>query len=536
MELVQKFNQVTKQQSGDKGQVGVEEIITDQDEIKKLYGDKNYRIVSETLERKLSIKDNVLILKKSLFIKTRREGKLYFSKKLEVRYLKIDFNTGNFLTLYSFGGIKRKRQLIIRRNCFDRLEPFFNFDKGYSDFWDSGVFKNIPYGDRLFRIHNATLQKPITDFLMRKYSSSWSGKDITGLFSRIFIEIKGIKVPNNDIDRLITCFYPTQKFLKKNNNKLVQSALDYMGMNESYTVKLVHKYPELDYRLLKTLHHMLGGSKYLSNVDPRFFTDIKDFVDQGVIVSDPNINKFSLRVLAENLKQLPELSNKEKGNLVKVINDVVDNETMSKIGLPWHMFMDHLNMIGKIRPYDSNVGLHSTTFRTFNIEHTELANQVSKIDKGFVISYKFNPQMVKDIETPLGLNGEYVPYILKDEFEYTEEGKYMKHCVGTYYDKDKSIIVSLRNKSEFTAGGGNERWTMEFDTRSGYLIQCKGKQNIQAPPHIMDMVKNDLLKKTITWSSSNKLKSMKKVVIPLKINGKEIDVSNRIIHDMDLPF
>jgi hypothetical protein len=231
------------------------------------------------------------------------------------------------------------------------------------------------------------------------------------------------------------------------------------------------------------------------------------------------------------------LSNKEKGNLVKVINDVVDNETMSKIGLPWHMFMDHLNMIGKIRPYDSNVGLHSTTFRTFNIEHTELSNQVSKIDKGFVISYKFNPQMVKDVETPLGLNGEYVPYILKDESEYTEEGKYMKHCVGTYYDKDKSIIISLRNNSNFTAGGGNERWTMEFDTRSGYLIQCKGKQNSPAPPHIMDMVKNDLLKKTITWSSSNKLKSMKKVVTPLKINGKEVDVSNRIIHhDMDLPF
>lgn len=371
MELVQKFNQVTKQQSGE---VYLEEIVTDQDEIKKLYGDKNYRIETQTLERKLSIKDNVLILKKSLLIKIRREGKLYFSKKLEVRYLKIDFNTGNFLTLYSFGGIKRKRQLIIRRNCFDKLEPFFNFDKGYSDFWDSGEFKNIPHGDRLFRIHNVTLQKPITDFLMRKYSSSWSGKDITGLFSRIFIEIKGIKVPDNDIDRLITCFYPTQKFLKKNNNKLVQSALDYMGMNESYTVKLVHKYPELDYRLLKTLHHMLGGSKYLSNVDPRFFTDINDFVDEGIIVNDPNINKFSLRVLEENLKQLPELSNKEKGNLVKVINDVVDihNKTKSKIGLPWHMFMDHLNMIGKIRPYDSNVGLHSTTFRTFNIEHSEL--------------------------------------------------------------------------------------------------------------------------------------------------------------------
>ena len=101
---------------------------------------------------------------------------------------------------------------------------------------------------------------------------------------------------------------------------------------------------------------------------------------------------------------------------------------------------------------------------------------------------------------------------------------------------DSLEVIRVTDKSEFTAGGRNERWTMEFDTRSGYLIQCKGKQNSPAPPHIMDMVKNDLLKKTITWSSSNKLKSMKKVVIPLKINGKEIDVSNRIIHDMDLPF
>ena len=128
MEIVQKYNQVTKQQSGDKGQVGVEEIVTDQDEIKKLYGDKNYRIETNTLERKLIIEDNVLVLKRSTLIKTRREGKLFFGKKLEVRYLKIDFNTGNFLTLYSFGGMKKKRHLIIRRNCFDKLESFLDFN------------------------------------------------------------------------------------------------------------------------------------------------------------------------------------------------------------------------------------------------------------------------------------------------------------------------------------------------------------------------------------------------------------------------
>ena len=530
MEIVQKYNQVTKQQSGDKGQVGVEEIVTDQDEIKKLYGDKNYRIETNTLERKLIIEDNVLVLKRSTLIKTRREGKLFFGKKLEVRYLKIDFNTGNFLTLYSFGGMKKKRHLIIRRNCFDKLESFLDFNN--SEFWDSGIFKHVVYGEGI--LDNHTLQTPITEFFKKNYSSPWLSQDLMGLFTRIFIEKKGIKSPDNDIDRLITCFYPTQKFLKKNNNKLVQSVLDYMGMKDSYTVKLVHKYSELDYRLLKTLHHVLGGSKYLSNVNVNVFGGVSDFIDQGAVVNDPNINKFSIRLLGQNLKELPELTDKEKGNLVKVLNDVTSFKTLKSI--PYHMIMDHLNMIGKIRPYDPNVGLHSTTFRTFDQEHTELSGDLTKIRKGYVVSYVFNPLMVKDVETPLGLNGEYVPYILKDENDYVEEGKYMKHCVGSYYDKDKSIIVSLRNNSEFTLGGRNERWTIEFDTKNGNLIQCMGKQNTQPPTFILDMVNNNILKKTRTWSAANKLKSVEKIITPLKINGKEIDVSEHERHDIDLPF
>jgi len=528
MEIVQKYNVVTKESLT----VGIPTtVITDQDEIKKLYGDKDYRIETDTLERKLTIKDNVLVLKKSVLIKSRREGKQFFAKKLEVRYLKIDFDTGNFLTLYSFGGIKKKRQLIIRRNCFDKLESFFDFTNG--EFWGINIFRESNFPSVIF--DNRALQNPITDFLVGKYSKSWLSQDLMGLFIRIFIHKKGIKTPDSGIDRLITRFYPTQKFLKKNSNKLVQSVLDYLGMNDSYTVKLVHKRPELDYRLLKTIHHVLGGSKYLSNVDPNVFGGYtKDFKDRGAITNDPNITKFSLRVLGQDLNELPELTDKEKGNLVKVLNDVTSFKTLNSV--PYHMIVDHLSMIGKVRPYDPNIGLHSTTFRTFDREHIELSEEVSKIRKGFVISYQFNPLMVKDVETPLGLNGEYVPYILKDENDYSEEGKYMKHCVGSYYDKDKSIIVSLRKNSEFTLGGRNERWTIEFDVKNGNMIQCAGKQNSTPPPYIMDMVKNNLLKKTITWSKAKKLKYMEKVVTALKINGKEIDVSEYNRHDIDLPF
>ena len=378
MEKIQKYNIVTKQQ-----QDGLPTIITDQDEIKKLYGDKNYRIETNTLERKLTIEDNVLVLKKSVLLKTRREGKQFFAKKLEVRYLKIDFNTGNFLTLYSFGGIKKKRQLIIRRNCFDKLDPFFDFTNG--EFWGDSFFRQNYLPNET--LDNQTLQSPITNFLMEKYSSPWLSQDLMGLFTRIFIQKKGIKVPDGDVDRLITCFYPTQKFLKKNNNKLVQSVLDYLGMNDSYTVKLVHKHPELDYRLLKTIHHVLGGPKYLSNVDANLFGGtMQDFIDQGSITNDPNITKFSLRVLGQDLNELPELTDKEKGNLVKVLNDVTSFKTLKSIR--YYMIVDHLSMIGKVRPYDPNIGLHSTTFRTFDREHVELSDEVSKIKKGYVVSYK----------------------------------------------------------------------------------------------------------------------------------------------------
>jgi hypothetical protein len=63
-----------------------------------------------------------------------------------------------------------------------------------------------------------------------------------------------------------------------------------------------------------------------------------------------------------------------------------------------------------------------------------------------------------------------------------------------------------------------------------------GKQNSNPPTHIRELVENNILKKTRTWSSADKLKSVEKIVTPLKINGKEIDVIEHQTHDMDLPF
>ena len=82
---------------------------------------------------------------------------------------------------------------------------------------------------------------------------------------QIFIEKKCIKTPNVNAEGFLTKFYPTEKYLKKNNRKLVQSVLDLLDMKDNFTIKLLHKYPFINIRLLKTLHSLLGGSKYVNH-------------------------------------------------------------------------------------------------------------------------------------------------------------------------------------------------------------------------------------------------------------------------------
>ena len=499
-----------------------ERYLENSDEIKKYYGDLNYKITIVNNELKCTYSDNILILKKSRYVRIRRDGKRYFSKKLWVNYLKIDFNSGDFLTLYRFGGIKRKRKLSFRRNNFDTLTEYLDFN--------SNTFWNDFEAEEENKIKNGIVHI-LKDQLSFGNSYLYTD-DPLDLMTAIFISKKGIKIPNKNAGLLLRHYYPTQRFLKKNDNKLVQSVLDLLGMRDSFTTKIVHKYPRVDLRIVKTLHHLIG-SKYMANVDESIFST------NTSTWNDPNINKFSFLTIADLLKRLPELTNKEKSNMVKVINDNIKqyindedfydpDEPMvfsdeSKINFEGLcvMLIDHMEMIRQIKQYNPEISMSSTTARTFNLEHRRLSELVSNIKRGFVVSYKFDSEMVEDIESPIG---EYVPYILKDENEYREEGKVMKHCVGSYYNKENSIIISLRKDKE--------RWTCEYDVSTGKLLQSMGKMNTTPPESIVRYT--DLIsKKTTMWSSKNRLKCLEKLTTPVKINGVEVP-KREIIED--LPF
>ena len=529
MEVKQKFIKVKKLLPSSKTVISLDSpnklegdldiIITDDDEIKKLYNDLNVGLNIFIKERFVKLEGDNLILKRSSYEKNRRIGKRFFQKKLDVDYLKFNLKTGNFITVRSFGGMKRKRTVIIRQNVFGQLEEMLqsNEDSAYGTFWSSFNEPDTD-GEMLAEIFDC-----LFDTVDPKYRDSFQ---IDQWLYQIFIDKKGIKPPDVNTKGLLTKFYPTEKYFKKKDRKLVQSVLDLLEMKDNFTIKLLHKYPFIDMRMLKTLHVLFGGSKYLSNVDDVVFKNMQC----RVFWDDYNINKFTLKHYIKDLNDLPELWEIEKSNLVKVLNgdsSVSNHISTSKSSLLY----DHFNMLRQIRVYNPDLYMSTTTLKTMNEEHIEFADMVSKINKGYVVSYRFNELMVKDVESPLGIDeNTYYPYILKNEDDYNEEGSFMRHCISSYYDKEKSIIVSLRKD--------NERWTCEFDVANGVLVQMKGRFNSDPPSFIMDMVENNILKKTRTWSRANKLKCIEKVETPLLINGKAVERPQYSIPEStgDLPF
>ena len=143
MEDVQKFIRVKKLLPSSKTVISLDSpnrsegdldiIITDDVEIKKSYKDLNVGLNVHIKERFVKLEGDNLILKRSSFEKNRRIGKKYFQKKLEVDYLKFNLKTGNFITVRSFGGVKRKRTVTIRQNVFGQLEQILQSKHG--SFW-----------------------------------------------------------------------------------------------------------------------------------------------------------------------------------------------------------------------------------------------------------------------------------------------------------------------------------------------------------------------------------------------------------------
>jgi hypothetical protein len=510
-------------------------------QIKSHYGRPLSEITVTTIERSIRRHGDKVTIKLYRQDKHRGYNCIYFKKSYMVQSLTFNLVTGNFTTLTKTSRGKQNSQ-VFRTNAFQSLHNLIQ-NTSFLTIKTKGIntYSRL-YDDYQNNFDDTLFTRKIQESLeveLGCVSYASNQENFINDVMNAFVKKKKIKVPNGHYDYLLTKLYPTEKFLKKNDRKLVASVLDMLGIKTKATIKILHEYPNIDiYGLCKFIHYFDSDyAKYIGNINPMAFEKstrkfgIRDYNDIG-----------TKAVMLREKNKAYGLMDKEKENLIRIVNSFNYMDSNSILSERFIQLVDdHLRMIERIREYDSSIYLKSKTMDEFNTEHRELTKMMGAIKKGWVIEYQFDEKVLEDLEKPLeclendtSLHTLY-PYVLKREEDYIEEGAFMHHCVATYSDKDKSIIVSLRNQS------GMDRVTCEFDIQSGRCIQQRSFCNAAPPPIFEDglLLLSQKIELYSRWGTLN-WKEKKKV--PVKINGVEITQElptvrvTDIFNDIRLPF
>lgn len=500
--------------------------------IKNHYGNSFSEITVNTIERSIRRHGDKITIKLYRHHSHRAFNNIYFKKSMSVESATFNMKTGNFTTLSMNKGGKKTTKLF-RTNNFNFLEMQFK---------DGGILKMRKCLDDksvLLKEYDETFNN--TDFIFEidkifnlNQNFSFNGTWFVQLMLERFVELKKIKV-SNDYGYWIKKYYPTEKFLKKNERKLIASILDMFQIKSKITIKIMHASNKLDIHSLARLCYLFGDnhSKYIGSINLEHFQNstYENSIDGGYTKS-----KFA----EEHKKSKINISNIEKENIVKIINNsgvsvrgfqrlLGKTETLITSNFMGEL-EDHFKMINRLREFIPDLSMRAKTYDDFRNEHSELSKMISVIKKGYVIEYVFSDKMVNDVEKPINLiidlgddnvgNITFYPYILKREEEYNEEGSFMHHCVASYSNKDKSIIVSIRTENK------SDRVTCEFDCQTGSLIQSRHFCNAQ-PPEDMAMAVVELTKKTKNYARLGLLNSISKEKVPVKINGVEVKSTQR---------
>jgi hypothetical protein len=421
-------------------------------------------------------------------VKIRQNSFLYLKEVLK------DFLNETKSCVGFFLGDKPKRSIKINEKFLER----FN-DKEFNDTLFHVLSSKVPQPDTLYFIN----PKTITDF-------AYKG------FVKLFVQTNNIKVPN-DYEDLMLQWYPTKPYLKKNENKLIVSILDRIGLKSKSIIRLVHANPKIDISKLTLLGKYFGYSnvhKYIHNITPGYFKDNwKLFDDQTNIES-----MFS--VLNERFEY--DIKDTERSVLLKLINQFFNETEIHPTSIKHQIgqFNDHLDLITRIRKHIPEMEIRCQNLKDFHHEHIELSKIERSIKKGYSIQYTFKEDLIKRIEEVITQDdSDFCPIILKTDGQYTEEGAHMHHCVATYADRENSIIVSIRESS----AEGHERVTCEFNLQKE-LVQAKYFCNA-VPPERFEAIIEKLTHRIKKYKGS--IKSLGKEKIPLVINGKVIQIEER---------
>jgi hypothetical protein len=482
--------------------------------IKKHYGNPFASISTTIVERTINIVGDKVYVKSYIHKKFRDVNCIYFRKSTYVNSITFDLVKGD-ITVGDITLTSKTKSRRYRKNTFQQIERllsttnfsnFVNLVNSNSPVYDE--FKSNINNNEFFKVMFEQIGEPLPEEYVFENTPECRNVLLKKIVS-FFIKRKKIKVPD-DYFGLLTSYYPGEKFLKKNDRKLIQSILDSFGIKSKSSIKLLHENPNLDIEAFRNFCKFFGDKqfKYISSLTPTSISKF-DRINIGTITTPP----INMRIVKSLVDEVVDDESKE--NIIKIVNSM-ESRIYNICGL----FTDHFNMIRTINEYDPNVKMRARTYTDFTTEHSEFSKLISVINKGWSTEYIFDNRMVRNVESVIknefnGTDYQFNPVILKRDEEYSEEGSFMHHCVASYSNKKESIIVSLRTNF------GLDRVTCEFNKKTGECLQERYFCNKLPPEYFIDALKT--LKERIKKSSSNRLLDhidIKKVKV--KINGVEV--------------
>ena len=437
-------------------------FITNKDRhIRNHFGRPFTQITLNTIERTISVVDNKIKIKISIYKRIRNVNCVFFRKVKFRAGININLDTGDFLVYNNFYAKKAQ----IYTNYFKFLYKTLNSEilnieriiysiHGYNNasYLQKQEMKSI-----MVNMDDFVFLMNLNEILSKKIGVSFSKyknyiPDTHTIYSYItsfFVHKKQIKCPNEYSDYL-TKWYPTKKWLKKNDNKLIAAILDKLDIKSKYTNKLLNIESDVDLIRLSSLIHLFGKTeyhKYIPLINTKVFkcNDINKHNDGG--------NQFLLNEQTTKYSQI-KLTHQEKINTIKILNNIVfvyRNKESLENNLKNFMndFLDHFRMLKFIRKHHPEIKYKSKSLDDFIQEHFEYSKIKRHLLRNEEITLHFKDEMIDLIETPIISDKcEYYPVILKNDDEYYCEGLIMKHCVAGYIYNKESIIVSLRKGSK----------------------------------------------------------------------------------------
>jgi len=489
---------------------------TNKRHIKQHYGNPFSTISITLLERSIIKYENKITIKKYWSSKQRVANDKYFRKYINSETITIDLKTGNFTITY-FKNNPRDKGKRFRVNNFSLLSELIGKSDGIFSYQINNINDNIREEHK--KIFNDD------EFMRECFNHLGFNTDVLDKLTLrkniidLFIKTRKIKIPNDYLN-IILYYYPTEKYLKKNDRKLIASSLDRLGINSPTTVKLFHKYPHLNLGVLKKICNMFGDDypKYINNVNPELFFNhihqndnvISKFFLNHAVLNDYYVHLYDNDNI-DTINVIWDLTSKEKENIVILLKSITDIGSSSFL----NTLRDHMKMLNALKEYYPNLGIYSTTRKNFMVEHSRVSKLFNRLKRASEIVMTFNEETIKTIEKSIKLKtiendvDTIYPYLLKNQTEYIEEGDHMHHCVGSYIEGHNSIIISLR------AERGKKRVTMEFHYDTGECVQAQYTSN-QTPPELFNNPMSTIKKRVKKLVKSKKLKWEKKERIILE--------------------